>query len=88
MAKNMARIDNNNVVINIEWYADNKNESEILKNIEDRPVVIGDIYNEGEFYHNGELVVNYLQDAINTIDELTNKQEELNTSYQEGINSI
>lgn len=88
MAKNMARIDDNNIVINIEWCSDKILESEILKNIGDRPVVIGDVYDKGEFYHDGELVISYFEEAINIINALTSKEEELNTAYINGINSI
>lgn len=69
MAKNMARIDNNNVVINIEWCSDNIMESEILKNIGDRPVITGDVYDNGGFYRDGLEVLSPFEDSIKKNEE-------------------
>lgn len=63
MPKNMARLDKNNVVINIEWYSDAFKESDILKEIYDYPVIVNDTYENGKFYRNGELVLNKLEKA-------------------------
>ena len=57
MAKSMARIENN-IVINMEWYSDKMTETDTLKNIDDRPVEIGDTYFDGIFYRDGEKVKN------------------------------
>lgn len=80
MAKNMARLDNN-VVINIEWCSDETVETNTLVNMNDYPVMIGDIYEDGFFYRNGERV-------LTPLEELSIKYYELNTSYDEGVNSI
>lgn len=69
MAKNMARIENG-VVVNIEWSSDRRTETDTLKNIEDRPVGIGDTYSEGKFYRNGEVILTTaekLADAENAL---------------------
>lgn len=88
MGKNMARLDENNVVINIEWCDINTPESNILINIYDYPVSPGDTYKDGYFYSNGERLLTEIEFAYNKIEVLETKQEELITSYQEGINSI
>lgn len=56
MAKTMARIEND-IVINIEWFSDEITESDILKNIGDYPVGIGDTYSNGKFYRDGTLLL-------------------------------
>lgn len=89
MAKSMARLNENNIVINIEWYSDEAIETDILKNIdEDLPVSINDTYENNKFYRNGQQVLTPLEAAYQTINELVAKEEELNNSYNEGVNSI
>ena len=60
MAKNMARIKDS-IVINIEWYSDFTPETDVLKDMGDRPVAIGDTYSDGNFYHDGERVLTVLE---------------------------
>ena len=81
MAKNMARLDSNGIVINIEWCSDKTSETGTLVNMSDYPAAIGDTYKDGCFYRNGEKV-------LPPFEELSMKYYELNSSYQEGINSI
>lgn len=81
MAKNMARLDDNNIVINIEWCSDKTIETETLVNIHDYPVVSGDIYENRLFYRNGERV-------LSPFEELSLRYSELSTSYADGVNSI
>ena len=88
MAKNMARLDENNIVINIEWVSDNIIESDLTKEIYDYPVIIGDSYKNSRFYRNDELILTPLEEAYLVINEYNTKEKELNASYQEGINSI
>lgn len=88
MAKNMAKLDENNVVINIEWLSDTKTETNTLKEVYDYSVMIGDTYENGKFYRNGEIILTPIEEAYKTIDELVNEKEELNSSYIEGVNSI
>ena len=63
MAKNMARLNENNIVVNLEWYSDEKLETEELVNIDDYPVGIGDIYENGIFYRDGEKLLTQLEAA-------------------------
>lgn len=88
MAKNMARLDKNNIIINIEWFSDKTNESDTLKEMYDYPVAIGDTYVDGRFYRNGEQILTPLEAAYETIDEYIIKEKELNSSFEEGVNSI
>lgn len=56
MAKVMAVITEN-VVTNIIWCNENRSETDKLKNTEDRPICIGDTYIDGNFYHDGNIVL-------------------------------
>lgn len=60
MAKSMASIANG-VVSNILWCADREPETDSLIDTADRPVAIGDSYESGKFYRNGEEVLTPLQ---------------------------
>lgn len=55
MAKNMARLENNQV-INIEHCSDYEKETATLKDCKDVLVAIGDTYSNGEYFRNGERV--------------------------------
>ena len=68
MAKSMALVENG-VVVNVLWCSDRESETETLIDTEDRPVAIGDSYECGKFYRNGEEVMTPLQAALNKIDE-------------------
>ena len=68
MAKSMALVENG-VVVNVLWCSDRESETETLIDTEDRPVAIGDSYESGKFYRNGEEVMTPLQAALNKIDE-------------------
>ena len=81
MAKNMARLDKDSIVINIEWCSDQTIETDMLVNMNDCPVTIGDIYQDGFFYRNGERL-------FTAFEELALKYDELHSSYNEGVNSI
>lgn len=63
MAKNMAFIENG-VVSNILWCADMEPETDRLIDTADLPVAIGDSYESGKFYRNGEEVLTPLQAAM------------------------
>lgn len=63
MAKSMASIANG-VVSNILWCADREPETDSLIDTADRPVAIGDSYESGKFYRNGEEVLTPLQEAL------------------------
>ena len=68
MAKSMALVENG-VVVNVLWCSDRESETETLIDTEDRPVAIGDSYESGKFYRNGEEVLTPLQAAMKKIDE-------------------
>ena len=63
MAKNMAFVENG-IVSNILWCADMEPETDSLIDTADRPVAIGDSYESGKFYRNGEEVLTPLQAAL------------------------
>lgn len=63
MAKSMALVENG-VVVNILWCSDRESETETLIDTADRPVAIGDSYESGKFYRNGEEVLTPLQAAM------------------------
>ena len=63
MAKSMASIENG-VVSNILWCADREPDTDSLMETGDRPVAIGDTYENGKFYRNGEEVMTPLQEAL------------------------
>ena len=68
MAKNMAFVENGNVS-NILWCADREPDTDSLIYTADRPVAIGDTYENGKFYRNGEEVLTPLQAALKKNDE-------------------
>lgn len=92
MAKNMARIENG-IVINVEWCSDRMAETDTLKNVEDRSVGIGDTYENGKFYRNGEEVLTPLEEALKKNAEYEAAIAEsvplsdLTAAYQEGVNA-
>ena len=63
MAKSMALVENG-VVVNVLWCSDRESETETLIDTADRPVAIGDRYECGKFYRNGEEVLTPLQAAM------------------------
>lgn len=63
MAKSMALVENG-VVVNVLWCSDRELETEMLIDTADRPVAIGDSYESGKFYRNGEEVLTPLQAAM------------------------
>ena len=63
MAKSMALVENG-VVVNILWCSDRESETETLIDTADRPVAIGDSYESGKFYRDGEEVLTPLQAAM------------------------
>ena len=63
MAKSMALVENG-VVVNVLWCSDRESETETLIDTADRPAAIGDSYESGKFYRNGEEVLTPLQAAM------------------------
>lgn len=56
MAKSMAKIENN-IVINLEWCSDDAPETNELKSYTGYSIAIGDTFNDGKFYRNGEEIL-------------------------------
>lgn len=90
---NYALIENN-IIVNIIWlYDGNANEFPNAIKIEDRPVQIGDTYEEGRFYRNGKEILTPYEEAMiyksslmildingdNTIEEATKLKSNITT---------
>lgn len=56
MAKTMAKL-NGGIVENILWCSDWQDETSTLKDCRDYPVMIGDTFEGGRFYRNGERIM-------------------------------
>lgn len=69
MAKNMARLESG-VVVNIEWCSDLTTETDTLKDMGDCAVAVGDVYENGKFYHDGIEVVTPLESAMLLIKDM------------------
>lgn len=76
MAKTMVLLDDS-VVVNMLWCSSNQPETDILKDVGDRPVSIGDTYENGKFYRNGEEILTPLEEAL--------KQ---NAAYEQALSEI
>lgn len=76
MAKNMARIKDG-VVVNIEWHAGSREETECLKNVNDISVHIGDTYDGKSFYHNGEKILTPLEKVLREVEDLKAENREI-----------
>lgn len=63
MAKTMAALENGGVV-NMIWCRDSQPETDTLKNVNDRPVGIGDTYADGKFYRDGVEILTPLEEAV------------------------
>lgn len=65
MAKGMARINANNIVINMESWSDYTPESNTLKN-PIGAVTMGDVYNptDKRFYRDGEMVLTEVEQKL------------------------
>lgn len=87
MAKNMARIENG-IVINIEWCSDGAPETDVLIDMADRPVGIGDTYADGKFYRDGVEILTPLETVRAEVVALQQELSELDNAYIEGVNSI
>jgi len=62
MGKAMARIKDG-VVWNVEWADTSTAETDTLKTVGERPVMIGDTYVDGKFYRSGNMVLTPLEEA-------------------------
>lgn len=87
MAKNMAFVENG-AVSNILWCADMELETDSLIDTTDLPVAIGDIYENGKFYRNGEEVLAPLQAALKKNIELEAENETLMNDMAQIIEEV
>lgn len=87
MAKNMASIENG-IVSNILWCADREPETDRLIDTADLPVAIGDSYENGKFYRNGEEVLAPLQEALKKNIELEAENETLLNDMAQMIEEV
>lgn len=81
MAKNMARIENG-LVVNIEWCSDKQAQTEMLINLEDRPVAIGDTYDGVDFYRDGVKVLTPIEKLELELNEYKSYYEAVNASIE------
>ena len=63
MAKNMARL-NGGIVVNIEWCSDDAPETDDLVSFRDIHVELGDSFENGSFYRNGEKLMTPAEEAL------------------------
>lgn len=77
MAKCMARVANGNV-INVEWCSDRATETASLKETHGIPVAVGDRYEDGAFYRNGERLLSDAERLAAQAAELEDMRAALN----------
>ena len=68
MAKTMALLSNN-VVINLLWCNDDTDETATLKNVNDKMIEIGDVYDRGKFYRSEKEVLDPYEEEMKKIAE-------------------
>ena len=81
MAKSMAFITEG-VVSNILWCSDNTEQTEALIDIADRPVGIGDTYQDGKFYRDGMEVLAQLEAALAEIAALRAENADMQSALE------
>lgn len=89
LVQNYALLDDNNIVTNVIWMADeNAPEFPNCKCLYDLPVAMGDTYNpdENKFYRNNEEVKSTEQHALDAAAELEQTlAETVESVYQEDV---
>lgn len=89
LVQNYALLDDNNIVTNVIWMADeNAPEFPNCKCLHDLPVAVGDQYNsdENKFYRNDEEVKSTEQKALDDAAELEQTlAETVESVYQEDV---
>lgn len=84
MAKSMA-IVNDGVVTNMIWCSDYAKETDIRKDVGDRPVGIGDTYTDGKWYRDGVEILTPLEEALKKNAEYEAALSEIESSL--GVNT-
>lgn len=87
MAKTMAVITDG-VVTNMIWCSDTEEGSETLLSTDERPVGVGDTYEDGKFYRDGVEVLTPLEEAQKQLQDLQAQLDGLTEAYVEGVNSL
>lgn len=87
MGKRMTLIEDGTVV-NLLWCSHGQGETEALKDPADRPVRLGDTYENGKWYRQGGEVLTPLDQARAETAALQQALAELDSAYVEGVNSI
>ena len=82
MAKNMAHITEG-VVSNILWYSDNTEQTDTLIDMKDRPVLVGDTYQNGKFCRDGMEVLTPLEAALAELEDARAALEMLGVNTDE-----
>ena len=80
MAKTMAVVTDG-IVTNMIWCKASQADTDTLKDFGDCPAGIGDTYENGKFYRDGEMILTPLEEARKKI-------AELEAAYLEGVNSV
>lgn len=86
MAKAMAHIEGGTIT-NMVWCSDAQAQTETLIDPGDRPVGIGDIYADGQFYRAGVRILTPLEEALAEIQRLEAENAAQEAAYQEGVAS-
>lgn len=81
MAKNMALLQDHSV-ISILWCSDQEPETDILKEVGDRPVGIGDTYSEGKWYRCGLEVLTPLEEARLELERLRAEKADMQEALE------
>lgn len=81
MAKNMALLDDS-VVVNMLWCSSNQPETDMLKDVGDRPVSIGDTYADGKWYRGGMEVLTPLESAFLEIERLRTENADMQSALE------
>lgn len=84
MAKTMAVLENG-AVTNMIWCSDSRPETDTLKSPGERPVGIGDTYEDEKWFRDGVEVLTPLEQAQAEIQALN---AQLDSAYTEGVNSL
>ena len=87
MGKIMALVEDN-VVVNIMWCYDDREETDVIKDPGDRLISIGDTYEDGTWYRDGVEILTPLEEAQKEISDLQSQITEIDESYRQGVNSV
>lgn len=88
MGKIMALVEDN-VVVNIMWCYDDREETDVIKDPGDRLISIGDTYEDGTWYReDGIEILTPLEEAQKKILDLQSQITEMDESYRQGVNSV